>query len=78
MVLMNGSNKARNAGSLINLPSGGGLKKQGLPSTIGIPSTIVAMYQQRVGYCCLTQNRGLVAKSVSWKGTVGMSGIYRR
>jgi hypothetical protein len=78
MTLMNGSNRARNAASLINLPSGGGSKKQGLPSTIGIPATIVAMYQQRVGYCCLMQNKGLIAKSVSWKGTVGMTGIYRR
>lgn len=75
---MNGSKKARNAGSLINLPSGGGLKKQGLPSTIGIPSTIVAMYQQRVGYCCLSKNKLLPHVSVSWKGTVGMVGIYRR
>jgi hypothetical protein len=78
MTLMNGSKKARNAASLINLPSGGGSKKQGLPSTIGIPSTIVAMYQQRVGYCCLSQNILLPHYTVSWKGTVGMVGIYRR
>ena len=78
MTLMNGSNRARNAASLINLPSGGGPSKQGLPSTIGIPSTIVAMYQQRVGYCCLTKNKLLPHIKVSWKGTVGMVGIYSR
>ena len=78
MGLMNGSKNARNVASIINLPSGGGNSKQGLPSTIGIPASIVAMYQQRVGYCCLAQNKLLPKVTISWKGTVGMVGIYRR
>ncbi len=76
--MINGAKNARNVGSLINLPSGGGSKKQGLPSTVGIPSTIVAMYNNRVGYCCFYRNKDLVANHVSWKGTVGMVGVYRR
>lgn len=78
MVLMNGSKRARNVGSLVHLNQGGGNSKQGLPSTIGIPASIVAMYQQRVGYCCLTKNKNLPKVTISWKGTVGMTGIYRR
>lgn len=78
MVLMNGSKNARYAASIINLDQGGGNTKQGLPSTIGIPASIVAMYQQRVGYCCLAQNKLLPKVNISWKGTVGMVGIYRR
>ena len=71
-----GSSNARYVGSIVNLPSGGGNSKQGLPSTIGIPSTIVAMYQQRVGYCCLEENKLRPSNTVSWKGGVGM--VIRR
>jgi len=74
---MNGSKNARNVGSIVHLNQGGGNSKQGLPSTIGIPSAIVAMYRERIGYCCLTKNKLLPKVNISWKGTVGMVGIHR-
>ena len=77
MVLMNGSKRARYVGSIVHRDQGGGNSKQGLPSTIGIPASIVAMYQQKIGYCCLSKNRNLPSKDISWKGSVGMV-IHRR
>jgi hypothetical protein len=78
MVLMNGSKNARNVGSIINIPSGGGNSKQGLASTIGVPASIISIYQKKIAYCCLSRNKNLPNKNFSWKGTVGMVGIYRR
>ena len=40
MVLMNGSKKARNAQSIINLPTQGGNKKAGLVSKVGHPANL--------------------------------------
>ena len=50
MTLMNGSSRARNASSLINQTNtSGGVKKAGLPSTVGVDSSVSGIYRKRVG-----------------------------
>jgi hypothetical protein len=74
MTLSNGSKMARYSASISNLPSGGGPNKQGLPSTIGRPSSVVSLLRStRGGYCSLSCRTKLNANStkVSYKGAVG-------
>jgi hypothetical protein len=53
MVLMNGSTRARNAASLINQTNTqGGVKKQGLPSTVGLVASVSGVYRKKVGCPC--------------------------
>jgi hypothetical protein len=60
---MNG--RGRNLNSLVNRTNTmGGPKKQGLPPTIGLDSTISGVYRQRIGCLCPTAydfiNRNIV------------------
>jgi len=47
--------RARNISSLINQTNtNGGVKKQGLPSTIGVNASVSAIYRNRIGCLCPT------------------------
>lgn len=73
MVYMSGSKMARYSSSLAGLPTNGGPSKQGLPPTVGKPSSVVTLFlNKKAGYCCLTNNKSLTPNNISWKGTVGM------
>ena len=67
--------RARNLSSLINQTNtNGGVKKQGLPSTIGVNASVSAIYRNRIGCLCPT--------AYDFVNTVrtcggGVGGIYR-
>ncbi len=44
--------RARYTDSLVNQNFGGGVKKQGLPPTIGLPASISSIYLFRLGCPC--------------------------
>lgn len=70
-----GSKMARYTSSISNnvAVQSGGPKKQGLVSSVGRPASVFNTYLlTRAGNCCLTNNKLLPAKTVSYKGTVGM------
>jgi hypothetical protein len=70
MVLSGGSKMARYSSSISNRSSGGGSKKQGLPPTVGVDSSVISLARnKRAGYCCL--NFPFISTSVSYKGSVG-------
>ena len=46
--------RARNTDSLVNQNFGGGVKKQGLAPTIGLPASVSAIYIKRIGCPCPT------------------------
>ena len=50
MVLSNAPKRVLMAGTQNN--TNGGVKKQGLPSTIGIDANVSAIYRKRVGCLC--------------------------
>ncbi len=55
MVYLSGSKRARLATSSSNFnQGGGGAKKQGLASTIGIDSSVSGIYRKRIGCLCPT------------------------
>ena len=47
MVLMNAGKRSRNLSSIINQPTGGGVKKAGMPPLIGLGSWSIIAYNQR-------------------------------
>ena len=50
MVLMNAPKRVKMAGTENN--DGGGVKKQGLPPTIGLDASVSSVYRNRVGCPC--------------------------
>jgi hypothetical protein len=46
--------RARYTDSLINKSFGGGVKKQGIPPTVGLDASVSAVYRNRVGCPCPT------------------------
>ncbi len=46
--------RARYTDSLVNQNFGGGVKKQGLAPTIGLPASVSAIYLNRIGCFCPT------------------------
>lgn len=75
MVLMNGSKHARNSASLINLPTGGGIKKAGIP----YPFSTTARVAFRVNPPPLTipNPYPIALYGSTWKGSIGSVGIKR-
>lgn len=74
MVLMNGSKKARNVQSIINLPTQGGNKKAGLVSKVGHPANTYFRLERNTG----TPNVFPIARYGSTtKGRVGGIRMYR-
>jgi hypothetical protein len=66
---MNGSSRARNASSLINQTNtSGGVKKAGLPSTVGLDASVSGIYRKRVG--CASQCPFIISSTTmcSWIG----------
>jgi len=66
--------RAKSISSRINQDNGGGPKKQGLPSTIGVNASVSAIYRNRIGCLCPT--------AYDFVNTVrtcggGVGGIYR-
>lgn len=78
MVLMNGSTRARNAASLINQTNTfGGVKKQGLPPTIGLPASVAGVYRFRLG-CPCPSAKLIVSKTVSCGTNIGAKTVKPR
>ena len=50
--------RAKNTSSLINRDTSGGVKKQGLPSTIGRLSSVSTILANRIGCCPLIFSMG--------------------
>ena len=68
--MINGSKMARYSSSLSNLPSGGGIKKQVTPTSVGVPATVHSIYQNKTSACC--RRFSLVnLRATSNKGSVG-------
>ena len=45
--------RARNLSSMVNQTNtSGGVKKPGLPSTVGLPASVSGVYRQKVGCPC--------------------------
>ena len=60
---MNG--RAKDLNSLVNRTNtSGGVKKQGLPSTVGLPASVSAIYLKRVGCLCPTAYNNIVKNVV--------------
>ncbi len=72
MTLMNGSKMARYSASISNRPTNGGPDKQGLPSSVGRPASVVSLLRStRGGYCSLNCINILPTVRISYKGAVG-------
>lgn len=72
---MSGSKRARLASSSSNFnQGGGGAKKQGLASTIGIDASVSAIYQKRIGCLCPTY---ILSTTKSCSGGIGAIRRYR-
>ena len=73
MVLMNGSTRARNAASLINQTNTqGGVKKQGLPSTVGLVASVSGVYRKKLGCPCPSEIAyANIVKNISCGTNVG-------
>ncbi len=63
--------RARYTDSLVNQSFGGGVKKQGLPSTIGLDASISGVYRKRVGCLCPTAYNTIVQNIVCGTGVGG-------
>ena len=50
MVLMNAPKRVKMAGTQNN--TFGGVKKQGLPSTVGLPASVSGVYRKKLGCPC--------------------------
>jgi hypothetical protein len=64
--------RARYTDSLINQTNTmGGVKKQGLPSTVGLPASVSAIYLNRIGCLCPTAYNTIVKNIVCGTGVGG-------
>jgi len=62
--------RARYTDSLVNQSFGGGVKKQGIPPTVGLVASVSAIYQKRVGCPCPTAYNTIV-KNITCGTNVG-------
>jgi hypothetical protein len=63
--------RARHVDLLINQTNtSGGVKKQGLPSTVGLTATVSGVYRKRVGCLCPTAY-SVIVKNISCGTNVG-------
>jgi hypothetical protein len=69
--------RARYTDSLVNQNFGGGVKKQGLASTVGLPSTVSSIYRMRLG-CPCPGNKFIISttRTTSHIGQTAGSGRY--
>lgn len=75
---MNGSTRARNAASLINQTNTfGGVKKQGLASTVGLPASVSGIYRFRLG-CPCPSDKLIISKTVSCGTNIGAKTVKPR
>ena len=74
---MNG--RARSLNTLVNRTNTmGGVKKQGLPPTVGLPASVSAIYLNRVG-CLCPSARNMISNTRAYGCSVGCkSGVVRR
>lgn len=68
MTLMNAPKKVKMAGTLNN--TNGGVKKQGLASTVGLPASVSSVYIKRLG-CLCPASKLFISKTVSCSGGIG-------
>lgn len=62
MGIMNGTKRARYVGSMTNQNTGGGVKKQGLASTVGVVASVSAIYRYKIG-CPCRANKLFISKT---------------
>ena len=74
---MNG--RARSLNTLVNRTNTmGGVKKQGLPPTVGLPASVSAIYLNRVG-CLCPSARNMISNTRAYGCSVGCkSGVVYR
>lgn len=80
MPLYNASSRARNATRTMNQNSGGGNKKAGLWSSVGLDSWTSVAHGNKPGKCmtleCMRNNRGRVACAARPVGSSGNGSTY--
>ena len=63
--------RARYTDSLVNQTNtSGGVKKQGLPSTVGVDASVSGVYRKRIGCLCPTAYSSIV-NNISCGTTIG-------
>ena len=76
MVLTNAPKRVQMAGTMNN--TSGGVKKQGLSPTVGLPASVSAVYNKKLG-CPCPQWKFIVSTTIS-SSYIGMTiprGVYR-
>ncbi len=63
--------RARYTDSLVNQSFGGGVKKQGIPPTVGLDASVSGVYRKRVGCPCPTAYNTIVQHIVCGTGVGG-------
>jgi len=76
MVLMNAPKSVKMAGTLNN--TFGGVKKQGLPPTVGLVASVSGVYRKKIGCPCAAAKL-FVSKTISssYTGRTVPRGIFR-
>ena len=76
MALMNAPKRVKMAGTLNN--TYGGVKKQGLAPTVGLPASVSNVYNKKLG-CPCPQWKFIVSKTISssYTGSTIPRGVFR-
>ena len=76
MALMNAPKRVKMAGTLNN--TRGGVKKQGLAPTVGLPASVSNVYLKRLG-CPCPQLKFIISttRSTSYTGSTIPRGVFR-
>ena len=76
MTIMNGTKRARYVSSMTNQNTGGGMKKQGLPSTVGIDASVSNIYRYKIG-CLCPEDRLFISKTSQCARIGAPAGLVR-